>query len=127
MFWKWSDDADAVVDSTGAFEIPAMRTGLPPTSTEAKPTVIRCFAPLAAHVYLAGTFNDWNPTTHHMERHVLGGPWELTLFLPPGRHEYKFIVDGEWCCDPGCNNACDTCQCGVRNAFGTMNHFIDVG
>ncbi len=53
----------------------------------------------AQAVSIAGTFNDWNPTTTPMI--ALGeGRWGKELALPPGRYEYLFVVDGVWICDP---------------------------
>jgi hypothetical protein len=33
------------------------------------------------------------------------GIWRLSMNLPAGRHEYKFVIDGNWTTDP---NAPDT-------------------
>lgn len=44
-------------------------------------------------VFVTGSFSDWK------EQHQLptaDGKYQLTLPLPPGKHVYKFIVDGEW-------------------------------
>lgn len=54
--------------------------------------------PYASQVYLAGSFNNWNPTALPMNR--TDGKWEVIIKLPPGRYEYKFVVDGEWVADP---------------------------
>lgn len=48
----------------------------------------------AEKVILTGTFNSWDENALWMQR-VKDG-WELRIQLPPGRHEYKFIVDGTW-------------------------------
>ena len=99
-------------------------------------TVFECRAADAKSVFLAGSFNDWNPQSTPMEQ-TAAGRWETALELTPGRYEYKFIVDGNWCCEPGredgagCPNCvrgdqglhCETC---VPNAFGTMNRVLDM-
>ena len=54
------------------------------------------------------------------------GTWAITLDLPPGRYEYKFVVDGQWCCEPGCDGTNRDCPKCVPNAFGTMNRFVEV-
>jgi 1,4-alpha-glucan branching enzyme len=70
-------------------------------------------APQAERVCVVGSFNEWDPTAN-----ILGydedGRWGCTLALEPGEYEYRFVVDGEWCDDPG--NI-------VRrpNGFGTEN------
>ena len=86
-------------------------------------TVFVCHGEGAQSVFLAGSFNDWDPTRMPMER--LGdGSWEAELDLAPGRYEYKFIVDGAWCCEPGRADAeCADC---VPNPFGTLNRVIEV-
>lgn len=52
----------------------------------------------ANEVILAGTFNGWNE--HELKMNRVPAGWELHAELPPGRYEYKFIVDGEWMHDP---------------------------
>jgi hypothetical protein len=66
--------------------------------------VFSCLAPGAGAVYLAGSFNGWNAQTNLMERGD-DGAWRLSLSLSAGRHEYKFVIDGNWTIDP---NAHDT-------------------
>ena len=84
-------------------------------------TALSCRAPKA----VAGTFNDWNPTATPLTRRA-DGTWAATLALPPGRHEYKFVVDGEWCCEPGCETTYHGCPKCVPNSSGTMNRFVEV-
>lgn len=85
-----------------------------------------CEAPSAGSVLIAGTFNNWSSTATPMTRRS-DGRWVAHLKLPPGHHEYKFIVDGKWCCSPGCADGphvnCHRC---VPNAFGTMNRVLDL-
>jgi 1,4-alpha-glucan branching enzyme len=87
-------------------------------------TVIDCAAPAASAVYLAGSFNDWDMQTCAMERQD-DGVWRVELELPPGRYEYKFVVDGIWCCDPGSEDSPDREGC-VPNVYGSMNRVLDV-
>jgi glycosidase len=55
----------------------------------------------AHQVYLAGTFNEWQYRRHPMQTTDGGRTWSLTLTLPPGAHQYKFVIDGtEWRTDP---------------------------
>ena len=51
--------------------------------------------PGARSVCVAGTFNDWHPLVTEMIN-VGGDRWAKALTLPPGRYEYRFVVDGEW-------------------------------
>ncbi|MBA5868162.1 MAG: glycoside hydrolase family 13 [Nitrospira sp. CR1.3] len=84
--------------------------------------LLQCRAPEARQVFLAGTFNNWDSRANPMEP-AGDGVWSLRLALPPGRHEYKFLIDGEWCCTPGDDQS--VCNC-VPNAFGTMNLIIEI-
>lgn len=52
----------------------------------------------ATSVAVAGTFNDWG-VGYTMKKTPEG--WIYQAFLPPGKHLYKFIVDGKWIIDPG--------------------------
>jgi hypothetical protein len=82
-------------------------------------------APKAKTIFVAGTFNDWNPFSHPLT--LMGdGQWSLSLDLPAGLYEYKFIIDGEWCCEPGCDRPYDGCSGCVANEFGTMNRVLVV-
>lgn len=88
-------------------------------------TEFSCHAPHAGVVYLAGTFNGWDPTATPLTRRA-DGTWAVTLDLPPGRYEYKFVIDGQWCCEPGCEEPAPSCPHCVPNPFGTMNRVIEV-
>jgi peroxiredoxin len=53
-------------------------------------------------VYLAGSFNDWQPTAHKMDGPDAEGQYRTTLTLNRGTYEYKYVIDGEkWRGDPG--------------------------
>ena len=74
--------------------------------------------PTAQHVCIAGTFNDWHCSATPMI--ALGeGRWAKELLLPPGTHEYRFVVDGEWVGDPKANES-------VANPFGSHNAVLRV-
>ncbi len=94
------------------------------SSTLTNTTEFTCQAEDANAVFLAGTFNDWQPDATLMLKDA-DGNWKANLDLPPGRHEFKFVADGQWCCKPGCQVS-GTCPDCVENAFGTMNRFVDV-
>lgn len=52
----------------------------------------------ANQVILAGSFNKWNEESLQMIKVDKG--WKITLDLPPGIYQYRYIVDGEWIEDP---------------------------
>ncbi len=55
----------------------------------------------ASSVHVAGSFNEWNKSSHALRDDDGDGTWELELELEPGRHAYKFVVDGnDWRPDP---------------------------
>ena len=54
------------------------------------------------------------------------GHWDVAVVLPQGRYEFKFVVDGVWCCESGCNGTNRACPKCVSNPFGTMNRLIEV-
>ncbi|MEQ2008881.1 MAG: isoamylase early set domain-containing protein [Limisphaerales bacterium] len=76
-------------------------------------------APKATRVMLAGDFTDWAQRAIVM-KHGKNGDWKATVTLPPGRHEYRFIVDDEWADDPQCLER-------EQNPFGTTNSVCTVG
>jgi len=71
----------------------------------------------AKEVYLMGSFNNWNQKKHPMHKKE-NGKWEKTVIIPPGMHEYKFLVDGQWKEDPQNGLTC-------LNSFGTKNSVLD--
>ncbi len=75
-------------------------------------------APAAREVFVAGTFNYWSETANPMTRQE-NGEWVAGLDLPPGRHEYRFVVDGLWCDDPKAGEL-------VGNRFGSSNAVVNI-
>jgi 5'-AMP-activated protein kinase regulatory beta subunit len=69
-------------------------------------------------VFVAGTFNEWNPTKNQLR--MKDGVYTTSLLVPSGRHEYKFIIDGTWCLDP-------KCQEWTPNDMGSLNSVLIVG
>ena len=70
-------------------------------------------APGARSVQLAGDFTDWEQAPVAL-RKAKDGVWKKTLALPPGAHEYRLLVDGQWVDDPQCTSR-------RPNAFGSEN------
>jgi len=52
----------------------------------------------AKTVIVTGSFNGWNEDSFRMVRN--DGEWTYSVYLKPGKHTYKFIVDGQWMIDP---------------------------
>ncbi|MBI5220082.1 MAG: hypothetical protein HY958_14235 [Bacteroidia bacterium] len=57
------------------------------------------YAPAAKEVFVAGSFNGWNPTKDKLTKQS-NGRWETSMSLPVGVYCYKFVADGEWFIDP---------------------------
>ena len=55
--------------------------------------------PQARSVAVAGTFNSWDAKQAPLQKGP-DGVWKTKLALPAGRHEYRFVVDGQWVTDP---------------------------
>lgn len=71
----------------------------------------------AKAVRVVGTFNNWDEEQGRMQK--TKGEWRKRINLQPGRYEYKFIVDGQWCTDP---DASET----TRNDFGSLNSVLEL-
>jgi len=69
----------------------------------------------AKKVVLTGDFNNWDISSDQM--FDLGdGNWSITMFLEPGRYEYKYVVDDtEWIADPNAKEFVDDGYGGKRS------------
>lgn len=75
--------------------------------------------PRAQKVQIAGDFNNWQPQKTEMEKIGTSGVWQTKLKLPPGKHQYRFVVDGQWQQDPYNEHI-------ESNPFGGFNSIIEV-
>jgi 1,4-alpha-glucan branching enzyme len=75
-------------------------------------------APHANDVRIAGDFTQWEASARPLQRGA-DGIWWTQLNLKPGRHEYKFLVDGQWQIDPACSNS-------AQSALGSVNSVIEI-
>ena len=83
------------------------------TTKSKKRKLFKLLAPQAESVYLAASFNDWDPQARPLKKDARG-LWKTSVTLPLGKHEYRFVVDGEWRDDPKCQER-------RPNPFGTTN------
>lgn len=72
----------------------------------------------AREVSLLGDFNNWDTTAHPMVNDG-SGIWKKTVMIEPGKHEYKFLADGQWTEDPRNDQTCVNC-------FGTYNSVLNL-
>ena len=70
---------------------------LPPAVTHSG-VMFTLKAPHAARVQLAGDFNGWVLDGNDMS--PVGRVWKKVVRLPPGRYQYRYVVDGVWQSDP---------------------------
>jgi len=88
------------------------------TPTKTNRVSLELVKPGAKKVCVAGSFNQWKPEKTPLVS-IGNGRWVGDLIVNPGRHEYLFVVDGQWLPDP---NAKET----VQNPFGGKNSVLIV-
>jgi 1,4-alpha-glucan branching enzyme len=97
---------------------PKRKPDAAPPATTHMTVHLEFHAPGAKDVCLAGSFNDWHPTASPMVD-LGNGRWAKEIVLPPGRYEYRFVVDGQWQPDPNAKES-------VTNPFGSTNSVLTV-
>jgi len=83
------------------------------TTDTGRTEVFSIRSPEAAKVQLVGDFTQWQERPIDLQKSA-DGIWKATVILPSGTHQYKFVVDGEWCDDPSCTQR-------APNPFGGEN------
>ncbi|MGD8629054.1 MAG: glycogen-binding domain-containing protein [bacterium] len=89
----------------------SVKTRLPPPEEVEGGILFRYDSPAARMVTLAGNFNNWggtqgggryDPTIDPMSDDDGDGVWTIVMPLPPGRYQYKFVIDNavRWELDP---------------------------
>ena len=81
-----------------------------------KPVEFRVRQPQARTAAVVGSFNEWDANRTPMSQEP-EGHWKATVWLPAGRYEYRFVVDGQWISDP-------TARESVENPFGSTNSVL---
>lgn len=82
----------------------------------------RAITPKPKVVYLAGSFNGWNPTGEAMVDEG-NGFYSLKKKLPDGLHYYKFVIDGDrWMNDPN-----DDTELRADDGNGGLNSAVLIG
>ena len=81
----------------------SIRDRLPPPHEVEGGILFQYEAPAARMVNLAGNFNNWggtqgggryDPSIDPMSDRDGDGIWTIVVPLPPGRYQYKFVIDG---------------------------------
>lgn len=101
----------ALVPLTGCASLTFVKPRLAPPTPGPDGVTFLYYAPYARLVQLAGSWeeNNWlrgnaqnaGVRIGEMQRPGRDGVWRLTVPLRPGRHQYKFVIDGNtWKDDP---------------------------
>ena len=90
----------------------------PRVAQPASPVRLEFYAPRAREVFVAGSFNEWQPSAMAMQRST-NGVWVRELALAEGRYEYLFLVDGQWLPDPQAED-------NAPNPFGGINSLLEI-
>lgn len=91
-----------------------------PESTPAQRTTthLEYHAPEAQSVFVAGTFNDWQPDATPLQQQQTG-IWTIELELAPGIYKYRFVVDCSWRSDPSASET-------EANPFGDQDAVLRI-
>ncbi len=77
-------------------------------------------APSATSVSITGSFNRWDSRSNALTGPDRDGVWIIVLPLPPGRYEYRYVVNGtDWVLDPSAPS--------VDDGLGDRNSLIVIG
>ena len=76
------------------------------------------YAPEAKKIQLAGSFNAWKAEETSLKKDQ-DGKWRVSINLPSGRYQYRYLVDGDW------QNDQRPVEC-IPNAFGSWNCVVEV-
>jgi len=79
------------------------------------PVVLKWTGASSKHVSVAGSWDGWKKRIPMVKSH---DDFTTILNLPEGKHEFKFLVDGAWMCEP---NGPKT-----DNAVGTQNNVLTI-
>jgi 1,4-alpha-glucan branching enzyme len=75
----------------------------------------------ARSVAVAGSFNDWSSWSHPLQRDPRDGLWSAVIPLPPGEHQFMYVVNGsEFITPPLAERYAD-------DGFGARNGVVVVG
>jgi 1,4-alpha-glucan branching enzyme len=110
----WSAGCGVAHGPTGGVE--------PNTGPQITPQGVRfsLYSTKVKTVNIAGTFNNWSMTADPLYDRDGSGMWTIVLPLPPGKYEYKFVIDGdEWIPDQANPTTTD-------DGFGGYNSVISV-
>jgi len=74
-------------------------------------------AEAGSEVYVAGSFNAWDPKANKLRK--VKDMYTTSIVLQKGRYEYKFVINGVWHVDPNCPEW-------QPNSMGSINSLLTV-
>ena len=75
-------------------------------------------APPGSDVYIAGSFNSWDPLKRRLKYEADSNTHSVTMLLDRGlQYEYKYVIDGYWSLDPNNDEI-------VSNNQGSLNSVL---
>jgi len=92
------------------------------TQTSTATNLLRDFclkADDAKEVHLVGDFNNWSVSSNSLLWRTENGVWQKRMFLEPGKHRYKFVIDGRWETDPENDHI-------ESNPYGGMDSVLEI-
>jgi len=92
-----------------------------PAKPKTERVVLTVQADPGSTVYLAGSFNNWDPRALPMQDKDGNGFYSVSVTLAPGLYEYKFVINDIWTLDP------DPDRDWTQNGLGTLNSVLRVG
>lgn len=99
--------ADKTAKTTAAPRIPKKRV------------TFALHAESGSEVYVAGDFNGWDPAATRLTDKKTPGEFVVTIAIPRGTYEYKFVINGSWQVDTNNSEW-------VQNSLGTLNSVLRV-
>jgi len=89
------------------------------SASNKKRVILSLNAEPGTEIFVAGTFNDWNPTLKSLTDKTGTGFYSCALMLTPGTYEYKFRINDTWSVDPANPQF-------SQNDLGTLNSVLVV-
>ncbi len=119
LVWVPATAAAAALVTLALFGLQSRMRPTPSPESMAAVT-FELYAPGAQEVSVVGDFNRWRVGTIRLADPDRSGTWSVTVQVPPGRHQYQFVVNGQrWLPDP-------EAPLQVEDGFGNKNSVLQV-
>ena len=92
--------AQEIMNKTFVVSSPFLETAVTAPASEGPLRDFIFKSQVAHEVHLVGDFNRWTISNDSLLWQKEEGVWQKRIFLEPGQHRYKFVVDGHWMTDP---------------------------